>query len=126
VTGYACFKCGLEGHFAADCAYTAELGRPVWPAPVAPRAEGTPPSPAYLKERQRLGMASSGPDVLSADCPWCKAPRWRACVNTGTGAETDPHYARQAAAGVARPSLRLADLALSQVAESRAAPGPRG
>jgi hypothetical protein len=42
-------------------------------------------------------------------------------VNTALGSETDPHYARQEAAGVAQPSVRLADLALRQVAESRAA-----
>jgi hypothetical protein len=65
-------------------------------------------------------MPSSGPGVLSVSCPWCRVPRWRRCVNSGTGQETDPHYARQEAAGTDQPSARLRDLALAQVAESRA------
>ena len=121
-----CFRCGDPDHFVRDCPDTAraELGGspgPAWQPPVPPRVPGTDPTPAYLQERQRLGMPASGPAVLSVACPWCKAPQWRRCVNTALGAETDPHYARQEAAGVAQPSIRLAHLALAQVAESRSA-----
>ncbi len=113
-----CWDCHQPGHVAADCTWKRELA----PLPARPwtRTEPTDPTPAYLQERQRLGMTSSGPAVLSVACPWCSAPKYRRCVNMGTGGETDPHYARQAAAGVEQPSLRLADLALRQVAESRA------
>ena len=116
-----CWNCDQPGHVAADCTWKRELARPVWPPPVPRWSDPVPPSPAYLQERQRLGMPSSGPGVLAVSCPWCKASPGRACVNTGTAADTDPHYARQEAAGVAQPSLRLAELALAQVAESRAA-----
>lgn len=121
-----CWNCSQPGHVAADCTWRAELSpsaqvSPAWHPPVPPRTAGTDPTPAYLEQRQRLGMPGSGPAVLSVACPWCKAPRWRRCVNTALGSETDPHYARQEAAGVAQPSVRLADLALRQVAESRAA-----
>ena len=116
-----CFRCGEPGHFARDCADTpqAALGG-ARPAPVPLRVPGVPPPPAYLQERRRLGMESSGPEVMGVPCPWCDSPRWRRCVNSATGAETDPHYARQKEAKVDVPSIRLREIALRQVAESRA------
>ena len=115
-----CWTCDQPGHTAATCPHAAALARPAWPPPVPPRAPATAPTTGYLEERQRLGIASSGPAVLSVPCPWCESPRWRRCVNTGTGRETDPHYARQVEAKADIPSIRLRELALAQVAESRA------
>ena len=112
-----CWNCQQPGHVAADCLYKRELA-PRPPRPPVMR-DPDPPNEAYLQERQRLGMTSSGPDVLSVACPWCKAGPRRRCLNTGIGTETDPHYARQEAAGVARPSVRLVELAREQVRESR-------
>lgn len=119
-----CWNCQEPGHVAADCLYARELARPVTgPARPFPMRDPDPPTPEYLEKRQQLGMPAAGPAVLAAACPWCKSGLWRRCVNIATGAETDPHYARQESAGVAQPSLRLAHIALRQVAESRAARG---
>jgi hypothetical protein len=117
-----CWNCQEPGHVAANCLYARDLARPSVPgALAAARIEPDPPSPGYLQERQRLGMTSTGSGVLSVACPWCRVPRWRRCLNSATGCETDPHYARQEAAKTLQPSARLRDLALAQVAESRAA-----
>ena len=112
-----CWNCQEPGHVAAECLYKRELA----PRPAMPlvQRDPDPPTEAYLQERRRLGMTSSGPVVLSVSCPWCKAGPWRRCLNSGTGGETDPHYARQEAAGVAQPSVRLVELARQQVRESR-------
>lgn len=112
-----CFECGDTGHLAYSCPNRAYLNSVSFM-----RREPDPPTADYLQARADLNMPSSGPQILSAACPWCKAGKWQRCVNPGTGRETDPHTARQDAAGIGqpRPSRRLLDLALRQAAESRA------
>lgn len=117
-----CYECGDDGHGAWDCPnkrYIADGD--VYPPRPPLRHDPAPPTADYLEARQQLNMPSSGPQILSVACPWCKAPPWRRCHNPGTGRDTDPHTARQEAAGLGqhRPSRRLRDLALRQAAESR-------
>jgi Zinc knuckle len=114
---FKCFECGDDGHLAYDCPNLTHL-RSTRPFE---RVDPDPPTAEYLAAREAMGEPSSGPALLAVACPWCHAPKWRRCVNVGTGRETDPHYARQEQAGVEQPSVRLIELAKRQVAESRAA-----
>jgi hypothetical protein len=114
-----CFTCGDNGHGAWDCPNIPYLGQAT--ARPFTRTDPDPPTTEYLQARADLNMPSSGPQILSVACPWCKAAPWRRCTNVGSNRDTDPHTARQEAAGLGRPrpSRRLLDLARAQVAESR-------
>ncbi len=116
-----CWDCGDEGHAAYDCPNRPYIRDYLKTGAPLPRIEPDPPTAEYLAAREQLNMPGSGQQVISVACPWCKAPPWRRCSNPGTGRETDPHAARQEAAGLGqpRPSRRLRDLALRQVTESR-------
>ncbi len=133
-----CFHCGEEDHLSYDCPNRTRRRRApaaIWPEAIAepkptyipppppPRRESTPPTDGYIQARSELGMTSRSA-LFAVACPWCKSPAYRQCVNPGTTQDTDPHYARQEAAGISYPSTRLQDLALRQVAEARAAHGP--
>jgi hypothetical protein len=97
------------------------LAPDVYPPRPPLRIDPAPPTADYLAAREAVAMPTSGPEILSAGCPWCHVPAYRRCVNVGTGRDTDPHYARQGAAGIERPSIRLQELARKQVDESRRA-----
>lgn len=117
-----CWDCGDDGHIAADCMNRIHTAPQPYPPRPSLRHDPDPPTADYMAARQQLNMPSSGQQIISVACPWCKTPPWRRCHNPGTGRDTDPHTARQEAAGLGqpRPSRRLRDLALRQLAEARA------
>ena len=104
-----CYRCGQEGHARSECpdrwpvpaaalaspaAQNGEMTPP--PSRLLIRVDPAPPTPAYLQERQRLGMPS-GSGALNAACPWCGAGSFSPCKNCGTGQRTGTHHARMLA-----------------------------
>jgi hypothetical protein len=51
---------------------------------VPPRWPGTPPTAAYLAERERLGMPSRAL-TLSRSCEWCGVGPYQECIVRATG-----------------------------------------
>ena len=116
-----CWDCGDDGHIASDCMNRIHTAPEPYPPRPPLRHDPAPPTAEYLAAREEISMPASGPEILSVACPWCHVPAYRRCINVGTRQDTDPHYERQRAAGVERPSIRLLEEARCQVDESRRA-----
>ena len=102
---YHCFGCGQPGHLKSECPAPRQRKHPPPPPGggavirfppqfTAPHTAPVPPNDAYKAAKAERGWTGDG-SVLTVECPWCRAGRYRCCVNRGVKTpKTNSHGAR--------------------------------